>query len=63
MYINEHLTKKNADIVRQAHFLRKLNKIQSTWTSNCKVFIKLNGSQEAAKVLIIKDIQELDKYQ
>lgn len=62
VYLNEHLTKKNADIARQARFLRKQNKIQSTWTSNCKVFIKLNGSPEEAKVLAIKDITELDKY-
>lgn len=41
VYINEHLTKKNAEIARQARFLRKLNKIQATWTSNCKVMIRL----------------------
>lgn len=63
VYPNEHLTKKKADIARQARILRKQNRIQSTWTSNCKVFIKLNGSPEAAKALAIKDIKELDKYQ
>ena len=62
VYLNEHLTKKNSDIARQARILRKENWIQSTWTSNCKVFIKLNGSPEEAKVLAIKDITELDKY-
>ncbi|KAL7382808.1 hypothetical protein ABVT39_027930 [Epinephelus coioides] len=62
VYLNEHLTKKNSDIARQARILQKENRIQSTWTSNCKVFIKLNGSPEEAKVLVIKDITELDKY-
>ena len=32
------------------------------WTMNCKVFIKLNGTPEEAKVLVVRDITELDKY-
>ena len=63
MYVNKHLTKKNADIARRAHFLRKQNKIQSTWTANCKVFIKLNGSPEQTKVLVIRESAELDRFQ
>lgn len=62
VYINEHLTKKNADIARQARLLRKQNKIQGTWSSNCRVFIKLNGTPEQAKILWIKEENELDKY-
>ncbi|KAJ8361731.1 hypothetical protein AAFF_G00429450 [Aldrovandia affinis] len=62
IYLNEHLTKRNADIARTARFLTKQKKIQSTWTANCKVFIKLNGALEVAKVLLIRDIEELDKY-
>uniref|UniRef100_A0A1A8F5H3 Uncharacterized protein n=1 Tax=Nothobranchius korthausae TaxID=1143690 RepID=A0A1A8F5H3_9TELE len=62
VYINEQLIKKNADIARQARLLRKQKKIQSTWTSNCKVFIKLNGSPEQAKILVIKEMAELERY-
>lgn len=62
VYLNEHLTKRNADIAKTARFLRRQKKIQSTWTANCKIYIKLNGSPEEAKVLVIRDIQELDKY-
>lgn len=40
VYLNEHLTKKNANIARQARILKKQNKIQATWTRNCKVWIK-----------------------
>lgn len=29
---------------------------------NCKVFIRLNGSPEEAKVLLLKDLKELEKY-
>lgn len=63
VYLNEHLTKRNADIARKARFMRKEKKIQSTWTINCKVFIKLNGAPEEAKVLCIRSIEELDEYQ
>ncbi|KAK7152537.1 hypothetical protein R3I93_010685 [Phoxinus phoxinus] len=64
VYINEHLTKKNADIARKARILRKQNKIQATWVRNCKIFIKLHGSTpEAAKVILIRDITELDKFE
>ncbi|ROL41279.1 hypothetical protein DPX16_5388 [Anabarilius grahami] len=63
VYVNEHLTKKNADIAKRARFLRKQKKIQSTWTSNCKVYIKLKGAPEEARVLIVRCIEELDKYQ
>ena len=59
VYLNDHLTKKNADIARQARIMRKQGLIQSTWTYNCKVIIKLNGPPEEAKILTIKDITEL----
>ncbi len=63
VYINEHLTKHNADIARKARYRRKQKKIQHTWTTNCKIFIKLNGTPEEAKVLMVRSIEELDKYQ
>lgn len=63
VYINEHLTKKNAEIAREARLLRKQNKIKSTWTRNCKVLIKLNGdTPETAKVITVRDVKELDAY-
>ena len=63
VYINEHLTKRNGDIARMARLLRKQQKIQSTWTRNCKVMIKLNGdTPEQAKVITVRDAKELDKY-
>ena len=62
VYLNEHLMKRNADIAKTACFFRRQKKIQSTWTANCKIYIKLNGSPEDAKVLVIRDIQELEKF-
>ncbi len=64
VYLNEHLTKRNGEIFKKARYLRKLQKIQNTWTANCKVFIKLNGDcPEQAKVIYIRSLDELDKYQ
>ena len=63
VYINEHLTKKNADIAREARSLKKNKKIQGTWTRSCKVLIKLNGeTAEEAKIIVVRDAKELDKY-
>lgn len=63
VYLNEHLTKKNADIAKDARLLRKNGKIQSTWTWNCKVWIKTNGVRpEDVKVLAIRELNQLDEY-
>ena len=60
VYLNEHLTKKNADIAREARVLKKQKEIQGTWTRNCKIMIKLNGPAET--VLVVRDKKELEKY-
>lgn len=62
VYVNEHLTRKNAEIARNGRMLRKQNKIQATWTRNGKVFIKLNGPTEQAKVFVVRDLQDLEQY-
>ncbi|KAJ8386339.1 hypothetical protein AAFF_G00174360 [Aldrovandia affinis] len=63
VYVNEHLTKKNADIAKEARTLRKEKKIKATWTRNCKVLIKLNGATpEDEEVKVIKEIGALEQY-
>lgn len=62
VYVNEHLTKRNAEIARQARILKKEKRIQDAWTRNCRVMIRLNGTPEQAKVTAIRDIRELDQY-
>lgn len=49
VYINEHLSKTNADIFKEARKLKKDNKITSTWTKNCQVIIKLNNEKKEVK--------------
>lgn len=64
VYINEHLTKKNADIAKKARSLKKQDKIQGTWTSSCKVFIKYSGaSPEESAVMVVRNISDLDKFE
>lgn len=62
VYMNEHLTKRNADIARRARLLKRQSKIQHTWVTNGKIFIKLNGSPEEAKVVVVRNAEDLDKY-
>ena len=63
VYVNEHLTSKNAEIARVARQLWKEHKIKATWTRDCKVLIRLNGpSPEAEKVLMIRELKDLDRY-
>lgn len=62
VYLNEHLTKTNADIAKRARFLRREEKIQATWSSNCKIYIKLNGTPEQARVVMVRRLDELDKF-
>lgn len=63
VYINENLTRKNADIARTARQLKKDGKIQHTWTANCRIYIKTNGaSAEEVKIIQIRSKDELEKY-
>lgn len=60
--INEYLTNTNTDITRKGGVLKKRRKIQAMSTTNCKIFIKSNRSPEEAKVVVIRDTKELDKF-
>lgn len=63
VYLNEHLTKKNAEIAREARNLRKSDKINATWTRNCKVMIRPNSStREQAKAVMVRELKDLDPY-
>ena len=63
VYVNEHLTKRNAEIAKEARILRKNGKIKSTWTRNCKVLVRLNGTTpEEAKTVTVRDLKDLEAY-
>ena len=40
VFLNEHLTQKNAQIARHARILRKKKEVKDTWTTNGLVFIR-----------------------
>lgn len=40
-----------------------MKKIQGTWTKSCNIFIKLNGTPEEEKVLMVRSIEELEKLE
>ena len=62
IYINEHLTKQNAAIAKEARVLRKQKKIESTWTRNCRVFIKFSPDGEHSKIAAVTNLDELKKF-
>ena len=63
VYLNEHLTRKNAEIAREARFLKKKGKINATWTRDCKVLIRVNGpTPEQEKTVTVRELSDLDKY-
>ncbi len=62
VYVNEHLTKKTADLAKLARDLRRANKVSTTWTRNCKVFVRSLGAPEVAKSYRIYAIDYLNRF-
>ena len=62
VFINEHLTSKNARIAREARSLVKDKLVNSCWTRNGNVFIKKEERGGTMKVHLIKDAEELQKF-
>ena len=61
IYMNENLTKVNATIAWKARQLKKGKKIENTWTSNCRIFVKQIGADNQRPVLI-RALEELDQF-
>jgi hypothetical protein len=62
VYLNDHLTPKNAELARKARLLRKDEVIEGTWTKNCNIFVKTKGlTPEDQKVFMIKEEADLIK--
>ena len=59
VYVNDHLTKKNADIAKEARLLRKQSHILATWVWNCRIWIRQKEGMNAVQV---KSIKDLEKY-
>ncbi|XP_077350801.1 uncharacterized protein LOC144000900 [Festucalex cinctus] len=59
VYINENLTKRNADIAKKARLMRKNGLIESTWTKDCRIFIQTKDNSGQLKTRIVKGAEEL----
>ena len=61
IYINELLTKKNANIYFECRQLVKQKKLSSTWTSNGFIFVKKTRqhSEKPLKILSLEDLKKL----
>ena len=63
VFINEHLTKCNAETFYQARLLRKEHLINNTWTFNCRIYIRTNGdTPENQKVIPINSLTDLEQF-
>ena len=63
VFMNEHLTKKNAQLSKMARELKKDGKLKSTWTRNCVVFVRTNGaSPEDEKIKLVKEKDDLLQF-
>ena len=58
IYINEHLTQKNAMLYKEARELKKLGKVTHAWTRNCRVLVRLKDQT----VVHIKNNDFFDRY-
>ena len=56
VYVNEHLTRKNAGLAKRARDLKKENRIESTWVRDCKIFIKVDG-----KPMLVRSAEDLEE--
>lgn len=57
VFINEHLTPRNANLAYKARQLTKSGAISATWVSNCKVVIK---KTERSRPTVIKSVEQLN---
>lgn len=62
VFLNEHLTKNNAQLAWRARQLCREKKIKGKWTRNCKVYIQMNGTPETAEVKLVRGLEDLGKY-
>ena len=59
VYMNDHLTSRNAETASLARQMKREKKIETTWVRNCNVFIKTKGDE---KIKIIRDKSELSQF-
>ena len=51
VFINEHLSKENATLFRDARLLVKAKKLQSAWSMNGSIFVKVTDTSQPVRVI------------
>ena len=60
-YLNDHLTRRNAEISKHARLLRKCKQIENTWVKGCRIYVKPLGPPDRAKVLVVNTMKDFEK--
>uniref|UniRef100_A0A3P9JWP4 ribonuclease H n=1 Tax=Oryzias latipes TaxID=8090 RepID=A0A3P9JWP4_ORYLA len=61
VYVNDHLTRRNAEISKHARLLRKRKQIENTWVKGCRIYVKLLGPEDRSKVLVVNTMKDFEK--
>lgn len=62
VFVNEHLTAKNAQLAREARSLLRSHHIFGTWTKNCTVFVKYFDENHKPRVTTIHELSDLHQF-
>ncbi|KAL1448088.1 hypothetical protein WDU94_015637 [Cyamophila willieti] len=59
LFINEHLTKTNQDLLYKAKNMKEVNGYKFVWVRDCKVMIRKN---ETSRIYVIRNVKDLETY-
>ncbi|KAL1447925.1 hypothetical protein WDU94_005444 [Cyamophila willieti] len=59
IYVNEHLTKSNQDLLYKAKKLKEVNGYKFVWVKDCKIMIRKN---ETSRIYVIRNTRDLETY-
>lgn len=57
IWLNDHLTKENAELFREARQLQRNNKLAAVWTSDGRVLVKISPSGKPFRVSSLRDLR------
>lgn len=61
LFINEHLTPENKQLLKATKDFSKQNKYQYCWVRDCKIFVKKDGNSAIVRISSISDLKKLTK--
>lgn len=58
IYLNEHLTRKNQNLLKKTKTIQKEHGFKFVWVRDCKIFIRKN---ESSRVFVIRSEEDFDR--